>query len=187
MKSKTARVGQILMLALSTIFLLAGCNSTVEDTEGSVILKVTEISGQPVRFSVNSNDSLLQIDSITIESIPKNASGTTSDLMSVQLDLYQVSYRRVGSGSRTPPALVRSQNGFIEAGGTFNVANLPVLAADQLENPPLSDLLFENGAFDAETNSQVIALELTLQFFGKSVSGDDLATDPVAFVIEFTP
>lgn len=187
MKTNKVRLGWILILAVVTLGSLAGCNSAVEDTEGSVILKVTDIDGQPVRFSVNGNDSILQLGSVTIESIPKDATATTSDLQSVQLDLYQVTYSRVGEGSRTPPSLVRSQNGFVTAGGTFNIANLPVLAADQLENPPLSDLLFENGAFDAETNSQVITLELTLQFFGESISGDDLATDPVSFVIEFTP
>lgn len=186
MRRKTAQFALILTVAVMVPFLF-GCTDNIEDTEGNVIIQVTQVSGQPVRFSVNNNDSVLQVDSITIDNIPKNPNGTTSDLMSVRLDLYQVTYRRVGAGTRTPSSLVRSQNGFIEAGSSFSVVNLPLMGADQLENPPLSDLLFENGAFDAETNSQVITLELTLQFFGETLTGDDVATDPVAFVIEFTP
>ena len=55
-----------------------------------------------------------------------------------------------------------------------------------MRNIPLSDLLLVNGGFDKETGSRIIKLELELTFFGKTLSGDDVSTDPVRFSLDFS-
>jgi hypothetical protein len=61
------------------------------------------------------------------------------------------------------------------------------MSAEQLLNPPLSDLLIENGGIDSETGSPIITLELRVRFFGRTISGQDVATAPIRFDVEFTP
>ncbi len=178
----------IALFALTALAALAtGCaGSRVEDTAGSVILSVSDFDGLPVRVSVNST-SLLQIDSITIQNLPKDPFGQTSQLMDVEMRSYQVTYTRVDSGSRAPTPLVRTVFGVAPVGGTVVYDNLVVMSADQLRNAPLTDLLVGNGGIDSETGSQFITLELTIRFYGRTIAGDDVATDPIRFDVEFTP
>jgi hypothetical protein len=61
------------------------------------------------------------------------------------------------------------------------------MRATQFNNPPLSDLLVSGGGIDTETGSQVISLEITMRFFGETITGDEVATAPIRFVVEFVP
>jgi hypothetical protein len=61
------------------------------------------------------------------------------------------------------------------------------MGAEQFLNPPLEDLLFINGGVDSETGSQVIKLRFRLRFFGRTLTGDQVATEPASFDIEFVP
>ncbi len=75
----------------------------------------------------------------------------------------------------------------ISPGGTIQFDNLAILRSEQLRNPPLSDLLFVNGGFDQETGSDVILLNLRIRFFGRTLGGRDVATNPQSFTVEFRP
>ena len=103
------------------------------------------------------------------------------------MQTYEVVYTRVSGGTRTPTTLVRDILGFAPVNGTITYSNLPLMGLEQLDNPPLSDLLVENGGVDRETNSQRITLTLTVMFFGRTIAGDRVATEPVAFTAEFVP
>jgi hypothetical protein len=184
MKRTTAILAAV---ALSSMLLLGACSSDrVERDEGSVLLSVSDFDGLPVRASVNSS-SLLQIGSIVIQNIPKDPNAPSSDLQNVEMRSYEVVYTRADAGTRTPTPLVRAIFGVAPVGGTVTYDNLPVATAEQLLNPPLSDLLVENGGIDSETGSQVINLELRVRFFGRTISGNDVATQPIRFDVEFIP
>ncbi|MCB1056189.1 MAG: hypothetical protein KDD11_11880 [Acidobacteria bacterium] len=176
------------ILAFASLLLIAGCSSDrVEDTDGSVILSISDFDGLATRVSVNSSGSLLTLGSITISNIAKNPSRPTSAQQNVEMDTYEVSFSRADAGTRLPPVLVRKVLGVAPVQGTQTYNNLPLMGIDQFENPPLEDLFFINGAFDTETGAQVITLNLTLRFFGRTIAGDDVATQPVTFTIEFVP
>jgi hypothetical protein len=163
------------------------CDARTERTDtGGVLLSVSDFDGLPIAVSVNST-SFVQVDSLTIQSVVLNPSAPSSALMDVELKSYQVRYRRVDAGTRTPRPLVNGFFGNVPQGGTDTIINLVLLGPEQLSNVPLSDLLFINGGFDKETGSQVIKLELELTFFGKTLSGDDVSTNPARFAIDFTP
>lgn len=175
-------------LAVTLATFGGACSSDrIDQTDGSVFLTVTDFDGLASRVGVNAAGGLLTIDEIQISNFPKNSSTATSPLQDVEMQSYEVRFRRVDTGSRTPTDLVRSILGSAPVNGNVLYQNLPLMDASQLANPPLTDLLFENGAFDKETGSQVITLDLTVTFFGRTIGGDQVASGPVSFTIEFVP
>lgn len=181
-----AQARTLILLLAVTVGL--GCSGDrVEETDGSVLLSVSNFDGLNPLVSVGNTLGTYNVGSLTISNIPKNSRRPTSDLMSVEMQTYQVVYDRVDSGTREPTTLVRDILGFAPINGTITYTNLPLMGLEQLDNPPLSDLLVENGGFDRETNSQRITLTLTVTFFGRTIGGDSVATEPVAFTAEFVP
>lgn len=186
----TMRRSAAALVALAAVLAgLAGCSDRVDESEGGVILSVTDFDGLPAQVSVNAVGfpPLVTIGEVTIENLPKDANGNTGDLMNVEMQSYEVVYARVDSGTREPTPLVRSIFGVAPVGGEIVYENLPILVAEQLTNPPLEDLLVLNGGIDSETGGRTITLELRVRFFGRTLTGDDVATAPIRFDIEFVP
>jgi hypothetical protein len=178
------------LIALALVpALLAGCSARVDESEGGVILSVTDFDELPLVASVNALGfpPVLQIGEITIENLPKDPTGNTSDLMNVEMQSYEVVYTRIDTGTRTPNPLVRSIFGVAPVNGQVVYENLPVMAGEQLSNPPMSDLLVLNGGIDTETGGRSITLELRIRFFGRTLTGDNVATAPIRFDVEFVP
>lgn len=176
----------ICVALLLTMGLACSSGDRVDDTEGGVILTVSDFDGLPVRASVNASD-ILQVDTIDIDNVPKDPNGTTSTLMDVEMRSYEVVYERVDGGTNNPPPMVQSIFGVVPVGSNTTYDNLVIMTAGQLRNPPLSDLLIENGGVDRETNTQVITVNFRMRFFGRTLAGDDVATAPIRFDVEFVP
>ena len=174
------------VLVLAVMVAAGGCNSRTDESDGSVILSVTDFDGLPTRASVNLGD-VLAVGSIDIDNIPKDPNGSVSELQNVEMRSYEVVYTRADTGTLVPAPLVRSIFGVAPVGGSITYDNLPVMSASQLRNPPLSDLLISNGGIDAETGSTVITITFTIRFFGRTLAGDDVATAPIRFDVEFVP
>ena len=182
----------LLPAALATLVLLSvvGCESRTDEVDGGgVLLSISDFDGLPVQVSVNNANAagLLQVGEIVIQSVVKNPSQPTSQLMNVELESYEVVYTRQDTGTRLPPAFVRQLFSVVPVGGTATLENLPVMSIEQLEASPLSDLLFQNGGFDTETGGQTILLNLRIRFFGRTLSGDEVDTQLAGFTVEFTP
>jgi hypothetical protein len=175
------------LVAMVAVGLLACEARTDRHDDGGIILSVDTFDGLPVTFSMNTGGSLVQVDSLTIRNVAKIPNGTISPLMDVELTTYQVTYKRLDNGTRTPPTLVTGIFGTVPVNGNDQIQNLPVLTAVQLFNKPLSDLLLANGGLDSETHSTVIPIEVQLVFFGRTLSGDDVRTQTVTWRIDFTP
>ncbi|HVS02785.1 MAG TPA: hypothetical protein VMT16_08455 [Thermoanaerobaculia bacterium] len=178
------------LLALVALAVL-GCGDQDRRDTGGIAIVVSSFNGVPLAVSMNatidpvSGIGFVQIDQIDLQSVVLAGGG--SSLQQVELQAYEVTYRRVDAGTRVPPPLVESIFGIIPAGGTTTLDNLPVLGPEQLLVPPLSDLLFVNGALDTETGSDVITLELRVRFFGETLNGTDVASEPIRFSIRFVP
>lgn len=177
------------LLAAAVLALAAaGCaGDRVEDTEGSVILSVSDFDGLPVRVSVNGAGQILQLGQVTIDNIPKDPNANTSSLQDVEMTTYEVVYERVDTGTRVPPPLVRRIFGVAPVSGTIVYDNLVIMGAEQLDNPPLSDLEIASGGIDSETGSPVITIGFRMRFFGRTIAGDSVATAPIRFDVEFVP
>lgn len=175
----------ITLLSLAVLVLALGsCRSRTDRSEGSVLMSVTDFDGLPLSVSV-SGGGPTQVGEITLQNFAKDPNGTTSDLQSIELRSYEVRFSRRDTGTRLPPPMVQSIFSLVPVNGTATITNLPFLSLNQLANPPLADLA-TNGA-DRETGSQVIVLNVTMRFFGRTLAGDDIASDPASFTVEVVP
>lgn len=171
---------------LPVLLLLAlGCADPEEVDTGGVVLQV-ELADSVFRIGVNDQDTVA-IPSIEITSIVPNASAGTSNLMNVQLDLYEVTYARADGGTRLPPPMVFKLSSVVPVGGQLTLSNFPVMTVDQMRVPPLSDLLFTNGGFDKETGATTIRIDITIVFFGRTLAGDEVSSVPRTQTLEFVP
>jgi len=182
------RKGTTFILAVLCTALL-GCPQSTSQTDGTVLINITNSDGIPVNVSagtaVNTNGGLVQLGTITIASIVKDPSGTSSALMAVNIESYQVTFDRADTGTRTPAKLVRGIFGALNPGGTVSFDNLPIMTNDQLQHQPLKDLLIHG--YDTETNSQVIVLNVQIVFFGRTLAGEAVKTPPANFTVDVTP
>ena len=169
---------------------LVGCTSRTEKTDGGgVLLTISDFGTLPIVVSVNGdptdpdNNSRFQIDDITISSVPKELNGTTGPLMNVELSSYQVTYSRSDTGTRVPPTQVGSIFGTVPVGGTNIINGLPFLNLQQLAAQPFTDLSVRGK--DSETGSVVVNMRIGIQFFGKTLSGQNVATQVASFSVQF--
>jgi hypothetical protein len=174
-------------LALSCLALaLAGCESSTDEVDaGGVILSISDFDGLPIALSVNGSGDIAQIGSLTIQSISKNPGGPTGPLMNVEMQSFEFTYTREDTGTRTPPKLVHSGFGVVPINGTMEVLNQPFMLAEQFDAQPLRDL--GNLGRDPETNSTVVRMRVSIRAFGRTLSGDSVASAPASFTVEFVP
>lgn len=174
------------MFALTLVAgLVLGCEARTEEVDaGGVLLTVSDFDGLPLVVSA-SGPQIVQIESITVDNIAKNASQPTSRLMDVEIHSYQVRFRREDTGTRQLPVLVESVFGLAPVNGSYTLDNGPFMRPDQFNYPPLTDLR-EFGR-DLETNSEVVRVQVSIQFFGKTLSGDEVASAPAYFSIDLVP
>jgi hypothetical protein len=170
-------------LMLVLFVALAGCRERTDRREGTVVLSITDFDGLPL--VINASSPIVQVDEIILQNIPKDPTGTTSDLQSIELRSYEIRFVRRDTGTRVPPPLVQGVFGLVPVGGTSTLNNLPVMMADQLLNSPLRDLA--RTGVDPETGSSVVLLDAYMRFFGRTLSGDDITSDPARFTLEIRP
>ncbi len=181
---------RLITLGILTLFalVLGACEGPTDRTDsGGVLLSISDFDGLPIRVGVNASGGLLQVGELVIENVAKDPTGITSDLMNVELRSFEVVYTRADRGQRVPPTYTNGLFGVVPVNGTFTVENLDVMGTEQFLNRPLSDLNFQNGGFDKETGSTVIRLNLSIRFFGRTLSGDAVQTAPATFTVEFVP
>jgi hypothetical protein len=188
MKRKVWSLIAVSLLAVG----LWGCssNSPAGRDQGGVILSVTDFDGLPIQVSVNAvaSGGFLQIESLTLSNFPADPLQATSTLMNVEIERYEVGFSRADEGTKTPRPTVRGIFGLAPVGGTLVYDNLPIMSAEEFNQQPLSDLLYQNGAEDRETGSQAILLNLHVSFFGRTLGGKQVETKiPAQFTIQFVP
>ncbi len=160
--------------------LLVSCRSRTDRSEGTVILSVTGFDQLPATVSTTGGP--FQIGNVTLRNFPKDPGATTSDLQSIELRSYEVRFTRRDTGTRTPPLLVEPVFGLVPVGGVDTLQGVVFLRADQIQNLPLNDLRLRG--VDSETGSAVVVLTVSMRFFGRTLSGDDIVSETASFNIE---
>jgi hypothetical protein len=177
-----------LALLAVTLTGLLGCRSRTDQTDGGgVLLSVSQLSMPPLQFILpkvpTPNLVLPVITSVTLQNIVKDPTPTaTSMLENVELNEYEVTYTRADSGTRVPPPLVANFGGVVPVNGTLLINNLTVVANNQVDSLPISDIA--QFGVDRETNSTIIVLNVSIRFFGKTLSGQAVQTTPSGFTME---
>jgi hypothetical protein len=181
MKNHRAVLFALIALALAG----TSCRSRTDRTEGTVLLSISDFDGLPFAISLNTADPPFTIEMIVVRNVPKEPGASISDLQDVELRSYEVRFRRRDTGTRVPPPAVQGIFGIVPVNGTTTLENVPFLFSDQVLNQPLLDL--RNAGVDSETGTTVIVLDVSIRFFGRTLSGDDVATEPATFTIEVRP
>ena len=125
------------------------------------------------------------IESMTLKTVVKEPNATTSALESVEMESYQVTYRRADRGTQVPSPLHESLFGSIAPGGTYTLSGFPFMRLSQLSTPPLSTLATHG--VDPETGSATILLNVDMQFFAHTFSGKPVASEVKTFTVEVVP
>lgn len=179
-----------LLIAGLALGVLGCASDRIEDTKSTVVLSVTDFDGLPIQVSVNqaaAAGGLVTVGRITLSNFPKDPRADTSDLQSIEIDSLEIIYTRTDAGTRTPPPRVRALFGLVPINGTTDFDNLDIVGPEQIFNPPLSDLLVQNGGIDQETGSQVIVVNVQMRFFGQTLGGDKVESGRDSFSLEFVP
>ncbi len=182
-----ATIGALALAAL-TLVSLAGCQSRTDRTDGGgVLLSISQFQMAPTQFILHKlsdpNATLPSVPTVTLQNVIKDPSpSSTSMLENIELTSYQVVYSRADTGKRVPPPLVAKFGGVVPVNGTLNITNLNVIANNQVDTLPISDLV--QFGVDRETNSTIITLNVSITFFGRTLSGQDVASTPAGFTME---
>ncbi len=183
---RTVRLSLTALALLSLLPLaLAGCRSRTDRSEGSVLLTISNFNGLPSSVSLSSQDPPFVIGTLTVRNIAKDPTGTTSNLQSIELRTVEFRFVRRDTGTRVPPANVQSVFGLVPNNGTTTLTNVPFLTSDQVLSQPLKDL--RDVGRDTETGTVVVVLDVSMRIFGRTLSGDDIVSDPARFTIEVRP
>ena len=175
----------MLPLLLLMSLALAGCRSRTDRSEGNVLLTITNFNGLPNSVSLNSQAPPFVIGDVTVRNITKDPTGSTSQLQSIELRTVEIRFTRRDSGTRVPPSNVQSVFGLVPNNGTATLTNIAFLTSDQVLSQPLKDL--RDFGRDTETGTAVVVLDVSLRVFGRTLSGDDIVSDPARFTIEVRP
>jgi hypothetical protein len=166
-----------------------GCDERTQESDtGGILLEVDFGTNLPFRASVNAavaSGSLVVAPTLTINSIVADPLGSTSSLMDVELESIEVRYERADGGTRLPPTYVVKTLATVPAGGSFTIAGQELMSFDQLNSPPLSDLLIENGGFDRETGLTFIRLNLFIRVFGRTLGNRSVDSVSRPHTMEF--
>ncbi len=188
--ARPATCATLAMLATLAVALtgLLGCQSRTDRTDGGgVLLSVSQLSMPPTQFVLPTTPMpgmlLPTVTSVTIQNIVKDPTPTsTSMLENVELNEYEVTYTRADTGTRVPPPLIENFGGVVPVNGTLLISNLNILANNQVDTLPISDIA--QYGVDRETNSTIIVLNVSIVFFGKTLSGQAVQTTPSGFTME---
>jgi hypothetical protein len=172
------------LLAVLTLAVMS-CRSRTDRSEGTVLLSISDFNGLPSVISLRSAAPPFTIGEITIRNIVKDPNGATSNLQGVELRSIEVRFTRRDTGTRVPPPNVQAVFGIVPADGSSTQTNFPFLTSDQVLSQPLKDL--RDLGRDTETGTAVIVLDVSMRVFGRTLSGDDIVSDPARFTLEVRP
>ncbi|RLE21913.1 MAG: hypothetical protein DRJ65_14990 [Acidobacteria bacterium] len=179
------RLLTICVLVAGLIF-SAGCSggSALDNNSAAVFLTV-EIEQYNPEVNVCAVFGDLTIESLSIESKPKNPDITLTANQDVNLRDWDITVRRTDGGTVTSPDWYIPVSVFVPGGGTASLENYRIYPEEFLADPPFNYLFPENGGLDPETGASVVREGLHLVISGRVVSGKAISTEPVEVSFRF--
>lgn len=124
------------------------------------------------------------LGTITLRAFVKNPDSNTQ-FLSVNLERMRVSYVRTDGGSLTPAAFSQSIDGFVQVGGgTSTLNNFRIFQQGAFTQAPFAALTPINGGVDPETGRRSVSLDVVVEIFGETLSGEDVSA-VTRFPLEF--
>lgn len=175
------KISTIVAAALAATVL--GCSNELADDGAPVELVVTNTQ-EIQRIDLNGGAGCDgNIGTINMRVIPKN-SEATGDFVAVRVNRYRVSYQRTDGGTLVPRPFVRSIDTIIDVGGSADLEEIVLFEPDVVLNAPFPALFPNNGGRDPETGRPVVELDVIVEVFGETLSGDRVY-DVTRFQLDF--
>lgn len=163
---------------------LTACANKQGSTEAPVFITVS-LQLQPGFVNVQDN-APVQVQTIQLTSHLKNAAASDPQgFATVQVNSYQVHYRRTDGGTRVPPDETFGCGITIAPGGAATLSNFPVMSASATQGSPFDQLMPFNGGIDRETNKNEIHMAFDLTFFGLTASGQRVQSETSSGILIF--
>lgn len=174
--NRIARTAAAMLLVLA-----AGACNDINRQEAPVALVVTntqnlsrlDLAGD-VTGSTNCQETIatVHMTSVLLQNPTTNPNVSPSDLNTIKVDRYRVSYVRVDGGHLVPAPFVRSTSTSVGVGSTADGTNFVAFEPSAIFNAPFAALLPQNGARDPETGRSVITMDVILEVFGTTLAGE---------------
>jgi hypothetical protein len=171
-----------ILVAAGLLIVLAGCQGRTDRTDSGGVLLSASFNNPPSQFVTSTEKVLPVVPTTTIQNVVVDPAGVSSTLENVELRSYQIIYTRADTGTRLPPPLVEPLSGVVPVNGSLTITGLNLMTNAQFGNPPISDI--DRFGVDRETGSIVVELNLTVTFFGRTLSGKEVASAPTGFRLE---
>jgi len=182
------RFAKIVALSLAAVALFA-CEVQDKVDTGGVIIVISDydLEGLPAVMSASGDFPIVGSSdaTLTVRSQARNANASTSQLMDVIIEGYEVRFTRGDTGTAMPPTLTEPVGGLVPVNGTMTQNGLILLRQDQFEYGPIRDMRLTGK--DPETDSTVIRLVWHLKFYGHTISGERIETNTISFNLDVNP
>ncbi|MGH9457581.1 MAG: hypothetical protein ACRD2J_08085 [Thermoanaerobaculia bacterium] len=161
-------------LALGTGMLVLGCQEAANEP-APVDLVATAVQDLQV---IDINDPECgQAAAVTVRNIIKRP-GVAPDerFLDVRLTSYRVTYRRTDGGTLVPRPFMRSLSLLVPATGqATDLGDFLLFEPGAVNQAPFAALRPANGGVDPETGRRNVTMEVILDFFGETLSGEEVS------------
>lgn len=171
-------------LALALMVWSCGGNSTLDNTEAAVFLTV-DISEYNPDIDICLQQTDIVISSMDISSESKDPEASLGANQDVNLRRWVIKPYRTDGGTTASPEWTYDTAVYVPANGDASLENYRIYPYEFLSEVPLAYLLPDNDGFDPETGNSNIRQSFELQIFGQTVSGKNVATEPVSIAFNF--
>lgn len=172
------------MTGLAALAFAGGCTNKQGSSESPVFITVN-IDLQPGFINV-ANAAAVQVQTMTLQSHTKDPSSIdTQGFSDVQVNQYNVAFRRTDGGTNVPPVQTFGCGVLLPHDGTATLTDFPILYATALQQAPFDQLLPFNGGIDSETGRPEIDMAFDITFFGTTASGKRVQSDTASGALIF--
>ncbi|HEU5163691.1 MAG TPA: hypothetical protein VFV54_11130 [Thermoanaerobaculia bacterium] len=173
---RTVRIGKLLAMTMALAALsLSGCNEGPMRTASPVELVAT--IDQELHVLDFADADCGEVGTVTLRNLIKRTDTETDvRFLDVVVSSYRVSYRRTDGGTQVPAPFVRTLSMLIPAGGNgTDLGSFLLFEPGAVNQAPFAALRPSNGGVDPETGKRNVTMEVIFDFFGKTLSGDDVS------------
>jgi hypothetical protein len=172
----TVRIGRLVAMTLALAALsLSGCNEGPGNSPAPVELVAT--IAQTLHVIDFADAECGQAGTVTLRNLIKRTDvGTDQRFLDVRVTSYRVSYRRTDGGTQVPAPFMRTLSMLVPAGGgETTLGTFLIFEPGATSQAPFAALRPNNGGVDPETGKRNVSMEVIMDFFGETLSGEDVA------------
>lgn len=169
-----------LTLTVAVLMAFAGCDDVAR--ESSPVELVATVTQSSVPLLDLGDPNCPDLRTVVLTAISKNPLSDET-FLDVRLTRTRVSYRRTDGGTLRPSSFVRTVSGLVPINGSATL-DFRVLQPDAINEAPFAALMPSNGGVDPETGRSIVQMDVILEIFGQTLSGENVATS-VSFPVDF--